>query len=179
MQTVYVTAVSGNAEKLRRRAEDEHCESESNEPYVVNGSGLPDDEEDDDDEFALDLKQWNDPYAFEDYVSEQDALFEEKLDDPFPSPTKLAAEQARVKKRMSAPLPKRLPLDDEEDDAKPAVTAPKKTEPVRIPGKCAAPIAPLKKMGFAKKFPITRPQKTRTLSQDEREVIAIMSEEEL
>lgn len=179
MQTVYVTAVSGNAEKLRRRAEDEQCESESNEPYVVNGNGLPDDEEDDDDEFALDLKQWNDPYAFEDYVNEQDALFEEKLDDPFPSPTKLAAEQARVKKRMSAPLPKRLPLDDEEEDAKAAVTAPKKIGPVRILGKCAAPIVPLKKMAVAKKFPITGAQKTRTLTPDEREVIVVMSEEEL
>lgn len=179
MQTVYVTAVSGNAEKLRRRAEDEQCESESNEPYVVNGNGLPDDEEDDDDEFALDLKQWNDPYAFEDYVNEQDALFEEKLDDPFPSPTKLAAEQARVKKRMSAPLPKRLPLDDEEEDAKAAVTAPKKIGPVRILGKCAAPIVPLKKMAVAKKFPIIGAQKTRTLTRDEREVIVVMSEEEL
>lgn len=147
---------------------------------MVNGSGLPDDEEDDDDDLALDLKQWNDPYAFEDYVSEQDALFEEKPDDPFPSPTKLAAEQARVKKRMSAPLPKRLPLDDEEEeDAKAAVTAPKKTGPVRIPGKCAAPIGPFRKTGFAKIFPISRPQKTQTLSPDEREVIAIMSEEEL
>lgn len=52
--------------KLRNRALPEG-HSLSNVPYVIQGSGLPDDDEDDED-FVLDLQQWNEPNAFLDYI---------------------------------------------------------------------------------------------------------------
>lgn len=43
----------------------------SNTPRVLHGAGLPDDDDDDDD-FALDLCQWNDAHAFEDFIARED-----------------------------------------------------------------------------------------------------------
>lgn len=42
---------------------------ESNNPFVLEGRGLPDDDDDDED-FALDLLQWNEPSAFEDFLED-------------------------------------------------------------------------------------------------------------
>lgn len=47
----------------------------SNTPLVLQGAGLPDDDDDDED-FPLDLQQWNEVDAFEDFIATQD-------DDPF------------------------------------------------------------------------------------------------
>jgi hypothetical protein len=46
-------------------------DSYSNTPLVIQGSGLPNDDDDDDD-FPLDLQQWNEVDAFEEFIASQD-----------------------------------------------------------------------------------------------------------
>ncbi len=43
----------------------------SNQPHVLNGHGLLDDDEDDDD-FPIDLHQWNENLAFRKFISGKD-----------------------------------------------------------------------------------------------------------
>ncbi|KAH8116170.1 hypothetical protein DFH11DRAFT_1584701 [Phellopilus nigrolimitatus] len=109
-ELVYISIYS-DSEKLKAQQHD--LDDSCNLPYVLIGQGLPND--DDDEEFALDLQQWNEPLAFENYILSQEKD-EEESDDDGPSPARLAEEQARVKLRMTAPLPSRLPIDDEEGE---------------------------------------------------------------
>ena len=64
----------GEFEKLSGRCFD----GLSNKPFVLKGAGLPDDDDDDED-LALDLQQWNEPNAFEDFL--KFASGEKSLDD--------------------------------------------------------------------------------------------------
>lgn len=57
-----------DAEKYRAQLD---LDETNNVPIVLSGHGLPNDDDDDDD-FALDLQQWNEPHAFENFVIEQE-----------------------------------------------------------------------------------------------------------
>ncbi|TDL24455.1 hypothetical protein BD410DRAFT_896672 [Rickenella mellea] len=59
-QTVFITVYTPETNVTRQKGT-------TNEPYVLLGNGLPNDDEDDED-FALDLHQWNDVDAFEDFI---------------------------------------------------------------------------------------------------------------
>ncbi|THH07559.1 hypothetical protein EW145_g3297 [Phellinidium pouzarii] len=114
-EIVHIT-ISSESDKLRAMLQNP--DDLGNTPFVIMGQGLPDDDDDDED-FALDLEQWNEPSAFENYILSQEED-EEDGDDDNPSASRLAEQQALIKRRMTAPLPKRLPVDDElgpEDDS--------------------------------------------------------------
>lgn len=67
VERVHIT-LCPEADKIREQLD---LEETSGVPLVISGRGLPNDDDDDDD-FALDLQQWNEPHAFENYVLEQE-----------------------------------------------------------------------------------------------------------
>lgn len=62
-------SIHSDSEKLRLSLQD--STESSNIPHVLLGSGLPDDDDDDED-FALDLQQFNEPHAFENFILGQE-----------------------------------------------------------------------------------------------------------
>ncbi|KAI5117758.1 hypothetical protein M0805_000602 [Coniferiporia weirii] len=160
-ELVHIT-ISSESNKLRTLQQD--LKDPSNMPHVLLGQGLPNDDEDDED-FALDLQQWNEPLAFENYIVSQEEDEENDEDDDSASPIRLAEEQARVKQRMSAPLPKHLPIDeeeDQEDDAPPKF---------KLLAKATDPKAPVKKRA-------SLPLATRLPDPDESREVGVYYPEE-
>ncbi|KAL5498734.1 hypothetical protein ACEPAH_2089 [Sanghuangporus vaninii] len=104
--TVHISLHDG-ADRIKASLDDN--EELSNQPQVVIGSGLPDDDDDDED-FALDLQQFNEVNAFENFIRSQEEANEDEEND-CPSIVRIAEEQKIAKQRMSASLPEHLPLD--------------------------------------------------------------------
>ena len=102
---------------------------------VIQGAGLPNDDEDDDD-FALDLQQWNEVDAFEDFIASQDEeslsrdvctfltcfIISTETDGPICSQTqtecssvdvsrRFEEEQERLVQTLKAPLPLNVQRD--------------------------------------------------------------------
>ena len=74
MKDVVYISIVNDLDKLDMTQSD--LDEMPNVPFVLQGQGLPDDEEDDDD-FPLDLQQWNEPDSFEKYILSQTGEDEE------------------------------------------------------------------------------------------------------
>ena len=142
-EVVHITLCNGVLLASFKRSQLEVPDEYHNTPHVLQGAGLPDDEEDE--ELQLDLLQWNEAGAFENFLRKMgdEGLDDDdsvrvlsdrglillikinKQDDDEESEEykkRLEKEKAKVKRRMSAPLPKKLPLDEEfEEDEVPTL----------------------------------------------------------
>ena len=78
MKDVVYISIVNDLDKLDTTQSD--LDEMPNVPFVLQGQGLPDDEEDDDD-FPLDLQQWNEPDSFEKYILSQTGEDEEEEED--------------------------------------------------------------------------------------------------
>ena len=74
MKDVVYISIVNDLDKLDMTQSD--LDEMPNVPFVLQGQGLPDDEEDDDD-FPLDLQQWNESDSFEKYILSQTGEDEE------------------------------------------------------------------------------------------------------
>ena len=75
-ETVYIS-IYNEGDKDKAPLHDP--EELSNIPYILLGSGLPNDDDDDED-FALDLQQFNEPRAFERFIFDQEDAEDEEDD---------------------------------------------------------------------------------------------------
>ena len=70
-------SIYSDADRVKASVNDDE---DTNVPQVILGSGLPDDDDDDED-FALDLQQFNEPHAFENFIISQDDTAEDQEDE--------------------------------------------------------------------------------------------------